>query len=96
MLHPLDPWKTIGFLEINHWTSSLKQVEDCCQNLTFSVSLVGPQWGGGGGGTQIVSVYVGSDPASTIHPQKISGISCTPLKKVLKRHRNDPQTSPIL
>ena len=39
--------------------------------------------GGGGGGTQIYSVYVGSDPASTIHPKKISGISSTP-KKYLK------------
>ena len=26
--------------------------------------------GGGGGGTLIFSAYVGSDPASTIHPQK--------------------------
>ena len=32
----------------------------------------------GGGGTLIFSAYVGSDPASTIHPQKISGISITP------------------
>ena len=39
--------------------------------------------GGGGGGTLIFSVYVGSDPASTVHPQKISGISSTP-KKYLK------------
>ena len=39
--------------------------------------------GGGGGGTLIFSAYVGSDPASTVHPQKISGISNTP-KKYLK------------
>ena len=35
------------------------------------------------GGTLIFSAYVGSDPASTVHPQKISGISSTP-KKYLK------------
>ena len=35
---------------------------------------------GGGGGTLIFSSYVGSDPASTVHPQKISGISSTPKK----------------
>ena len=39
--------------------------------------------GGGGGGTQIFTVYVGSDPASTVHPKKISGVSSTP-KKYLK------------
>ena len=36
--------------------------------------------GGGGGGTLIFSSYVGSDPASTVHPKKISGISSTPKK----------------
>ena len=35
------------------------------------------------GGTLIFSAYVGSDPASTVHPKKISGISSTP-KKYLK------------
>ena len=35
------------------------------------------------GGTLVFSAYVGSDPASTVHPQKISGISNTP-KKYLK------------
>ena len=35
------------------------------------------------GGTLIFSAYVGSDPASTVHPKKISGISNTP-KKYLK------------
>ena len=35
------------------------------------------------GGTLIFSAYVGSDPASTVHPQKISGISNTP-KNYLK------------
>ena len=39
--------------------------------------------GGGGGGTLIFSAYVGSDPASTVHPKKISEISST-LKKYLK------------
>ena len=38
---------------------------------------------GGGGGTLFFSAYVGSDPASTVHPKKISGISSTP-KKYLK------------
>ena len=28
------------------------------------------QGGGGGGGTLIFSAYVGSDPASTVHPKK--------------------------
>ena len=62
------------------------------------------------GGTLIFSAYVGSDPASTVHPQKISGISGTPKKYLkfkqpqkisqfctitLKKTLN-PQTSPIL
>ena len=34
--------------------------------------------GGGGGGTLIFSSYVGSGQASTVHPEKISGISSTP------------------
>ena len=33
---------------------------------------------GGGGGTLIFSSYAGSGPASTVHPQNISGISSTP------------------
>ena len=37
----------------------------------------------GGGGTLIISAYVGSDPASAHHPPKISGISSTP-KEYLK------------
>ena len=44
---------------------------------------VWPQGGGEGRGTLIFSAYVGSDPASTVHPKKISGISNTP-KKYLK------------
>ena len=35
-----------------------------------------------GGGTLNFSAYVGSDPASTLHPRKISGISST--QKYLK------------
>ena len=49
----------------------------------FSVlCLVGydPGGGGGGGGTLIFSAYVGSDPASTVHPQKLSEIWSTPKK----------------
>ena len=33
--------------------------------------------GGGGGGTLLFSSYVGSGPASTLHPKIISGISST-------------------
>ena len=36
--------------------------------------------GGGGGGTFIFCSYVGSGPASTVHPQKVSGISSIPTK----------------
>ena len=36
---------------------------------------------GRGGGTLFFSAYVGSDPASTVHPKKISGISSTQKKK---------------
>ena len=38
---------------------------------------------GGGGGTLNFSTYVGPDLASTLHPDKISGILSTP-KKYLK------------
>ena len=37
-----------------------------------------PKSQGGGGGTLLFSAYVGSDPASTVHPKKISGISSNP------------------
>ena len=61
--------------------------------------------GGGGGVTLIFSSYVGSGPASTDHPMKISGISRTQkrifakkylpffiltLRKDPKMHRNNP------
>ena len=46
------------------------------------------------GGTLIFSSYIGSDPASTVHPQKISGISSTP-KKYLKFYQ-PPKLSPFL
>ena len=36
--------------------------------------------GPGGGGTLMFSSYVGSGPASTVHPQKKSGISSIPKK----------------
>ena len=48
-----------------------------------SMEVSGKWYGPGGGGTLIFSAYVGSDPASALHPQKISGISSTP-KKYLK------------
>ena len=40
--------------------------------------LLGPTPGGGGGGTLIFSSYVGSGPASTVHPKKVSENSSTP------------------
>ena len=41
------------------------------------------------GGTLIFSSNVGSDPASTVHPQKISGISSTPKNiKILATPKN--------
>ena len=43
----------------------------------------GPRGGGPRGGTLIFSSYIGSGPASTLHPKKISEISSTP-KKYLK------------
>ena len=51
--------------------------------------------GGGGGGTVFFSVYVGSDPASTVHPKKISGISRTP-KKIFEFLATQKKTPPIL
>ena len=48
---------------------------------------------GGGGGTLIFSAYVGSGPASTNYPLKISGISSTPkIFEILAT----PQKNPIL
>ena len=38
--------------------------------------IIQPQ--GGGGGTLIFSSYVGSGPASTVHPKKIFEILATP------------------
>ena len=49
--------------------------------------------GGGGGGTLIFSAYVGSDPASTVHPQKISGILSTPKNILIF---SNPKNIPIL
>ena len=34
------------------------------------------------GGALFFSAHVGSDPASTVHPKKLSGISSTPPKKL--------------
>ena len=49
------------------------------------INYVGRQlgWAEAQGGTLLFSSYVGSGPASTVHPQKIPGISSTP-KKYLK------------
>ena len=47
------------------------------------VGVADKGWGGPRGVTLIFSSYVGSDPASTVHPKKISVISNTP-KKYLK------------
>ena len=48
--------------------------------------------GGGGLGTLIFSTYVGSDPASTVHPKKISGISSTQKQifEILATQKNIP------
>ena len=45
------------------------------------------------GGTLIFSSYVGSDPASTVHPKKTSGISSTPKKYW---NFSNPKKYPIL
>ena len=47
-----------------------------------------------GGGSLIFSSYVGSGPASTLHPIKISGLSSTP--KNIWNFNNPPKISPIL
>ena len=52
-------------------------------SLVLSMRRYPGRGGGGGEGTLIFSAYVGSDPASTVQPKKISGISGTP-KKYLK------------
>ena len=43
-------------------------------------------------GSLIFSAYVGSGPASTVHPQKISGISSIPKKifEILATQKNTP------
>ena len=43
------------------------------------IAGVSPQ-GGGGGVLKFFFAYVGSDPASTVHPQKISENWSTPKK----------------
>ena len=58
-------------------------------------SCVDPKGGGGqprGGGTLFFSAYVGLDPASTVHPKKISGISSTQKKifEILATPKNIP------
>ena len=48
-------------------------------NVHDLVVVMRQSWGGGGG-TLIFSSYVGSGPASTVHPKNISGISSTQKK----------------
>ena len=62
-------------------------------HLLMSLCVVGPE---GGGGTLMFSSYVGSDPASTVHPPKISGISSIPKKKIeiLATPKNIPYSVP--
>ena len=52
---------------------------------TFVVTCMCPRGGGGGGGggTLIFSAYVGSGPASTVHPKKYQEFQAPP-KKYLK------------
>ena len=54
----------------------------------FEVDFPGGGGGGGGGGTLFFSAYVGSHPASTVHPKKISGISSTPNFSNPKKYPN--------
>ena len=64
----------------------------CVEMMQFNGSMIGgiyfkfdfdiyPQWGGGG--TLIFSAYVGSDPASTVHPKKYQQFRA-PQKNILK------------
>ena len=48
------------------------------------------------GGTLIFSAYVGSDPASALHPKKVSGISSTQKKifEILATQKNNPNSVP--
>ena len=77
----------------------------CSHPMGWGLSPYGVGGGGGGVGglSHFFSSYVGSGPASTVHPTKISGTSSTPkknspilyldLKKDLKM---TPKYSPIL
>ena len=50
---------------------------------------------GGGGGSLIFSSYVGSGPASTLHPKKISGISSNQKNiEILATRKNIPHSVP--
>ena len=40
--------------------------------------IINPGGGGGGGGTLIFSSYVGSRPASTVHPKKYQEFQASP------------------
>ena len=60
-----------------------KSLCGCIKLSTVRTPLADPEGGGGTGGpdprrgTLFFSAYVGSDPASTVHPKKISEISST-------------------
>ena len=59
----------------------MSSAESELQKLPYPGQLLGGETSHGPRrGTLIFSAYVGSDPASTVHPQKISGISNTPKK----------------
>ena len=47
---------------------------------SFSPNYSTVEWSPGGGGTLNFSIYIGSGLASTLHIEKISGISSTPKK----------------
>ena len=56
-----------------------KLIDETDNTEVNSTPQVGGGGGGGGGGVTLnFSAYVGSDPAFTLYPPKISGISNTP------------------
>ena len=64
----------------------------CCASFGLAIVLLMRGYGpGGGGGTLVISSYVGSGPTSTVHPKNISGISSTPkIFELLATQKNIP------
>ena len=79
--------KMIAKLDTNDWITKPEPSTECPQTMGATMNhqqqshrlrMDSSLPGGGGGVYSIFSAYVGSDPASTVHPQKISGILSTP------------------